>query len=184
MTAPSGRAATVAVLAEVFRERGYEGASLALIGARTGLGKGSLYHLFPGGKAEMAAAVLTEIGDWFEAAVFAPLRDGDPADGIRTMLAQVRIYFRSGRRMCLVGILALTGERDLFAGEIAGYFYAWRTALADALRRAGHGREADDLSEQCVAAIQGALVLARALDDPEVFERALAAWEQRLLPPV
>ena len=49
--------------------------STPAITAGTGLGKGSLYHLFPGGKAEMAAAVLAEIDAWFEAAVFAPLRD-------------------------------------------------------------------------------------------------------------
>ncbi|WP_164094666.1 TetR family transcriptional regulator, partial [Serratia marcescens] len=55
---PAGRAALIPILGEVFREHGYEGASLAVIGARTGLGKGSLYHAFPGGKEEMASAVL------------------------------------------------------------------------------------------------------------------------------
>ena len=44
-------------LTEVFRTHGYEGASLALISRHTGLGKGSLYHFFPGGKEEMAAEV-------------------------------------------------------------------------------------------------------------------------------
>ena len=55
-------------LGEVFREHGFEGASLSVIGKRTGLGKGSLYHFFPGGKEEMAAAVLTEIDGRFQAA--------------------------------------------------------------------------------------------------------------------
>ena len=48
-------------LGEVFRAHGYEGASLTLITEATGLGKGSLYHLFPGGKEQMAAEVLAEI---------------------------------------------------------------------------------------------------------------------------
>ena len=52
------RADVLPMLGEVFREHGFEGASLAAITARTGLGKGSLYHFFPGGKEEMAAAVL------------------------------------------------------------------------------------------------------------------------------
>ena len=56
------RADALPALGEVFREHGFEGASLALIGERTGLGKGSLYHFFPGGKEEMAAAV-TETHD-------------------------------------------------------------------------------------------------------------------------
>ena len=47
------RADTLPALAEVFREYGYEGTSLARITKATGLGKGSLYHFFPGGKAEI-----------------------------------------------------------------------------------------------------------------------------------
>ncbi len=38
------------ILAEIFREHGYAGASLSEITNRTGLGKGSLYHFFPSGK--------------------------------------------------------------------------------------------------------------------------------------
>jgi len=44
------RADIVPKLGEIFREHGFEGASLALIGQKTGLGKSSLYHFFPGGK--------------------------------------------------------------------------------------------------------------------------------------
>ncbi|MDP4021610.1 TetR/AcrR family transcriptional regulator [Methylobacterium sp. NEAU 140] len=177
------RAEAVAALAEVFRTHGYEGASLSAITAGTGLGKGSLYHLFPGGKAEMAAAVLAEIDAWFEAAVFAPLRDGpDAAAAIRRMLRETDAYFRSGGRACLVGAFALDGTRDRFAARIGGYFAAWRAALAQALARAGRDAAADR-AEHAVLAIQGALVLARALDDPAVFGRALARLEAELLPP-
>src|SRR3546814_10941401 len=62
-------------LTEVFREHGFEGASLSLIGRRTSLGKGSLYHLFPGGKEGMAAAVLSEYDAWFADNGFEPLRN-------------------------------------------------------------------------------------------------------------
>ena len=50
------RADTLPGLAEAFREHGYAGASLSVIGEATGLGRGSLYHFFPGGKREMAEA--------------------------------------------------------------------------------------------------------------------------------
>src|SRR5476649_1575217 len=63
----------VPMLAEVFRLHGFEGASLARICEGTGLGKGSIYHFFPGGKEEMADAVLAEIGAWFRDQVYAPL---------------------------------------------------------------------------------------------------------------
>ncbi|MCL8382631.1 TetR/AcrR family transcriptional regulator [Xanthobacter aminoxidans] len=177
------RADILPLLGEVFREHGYEGASLAHITARTGLGKGSLYHFFPGGKEEMAAAVLAEIDGWFEVNVYAPLRaDGDPAAAVRDMLARTDAYFRSGRRVCLVGVFALGEVRDRFGAAVASYFARWRDALAAALTRAGFpSAQADDRAEEAVLAIQGALVLARALDDPAVFGRALERLGQRLL---
>ena len=76
----AGRAELLPLLAEVFRAHGYEGATLSLIGEATGLGKGSLYHFFPGGKQQMATEVLAEIDGWFEANIFAALRSSrDPA---------------------------------------------------------------------------------------------------------
>src|SRR6516165_9436370 len=71
----NARSELIAALAEVFREHGFHGASLDLISRRTGLGKGSLYHAFPGGKEQMAAEVLANIDAWFEQNVFTPLRD-------------------------------------------------------------------------------------------------------------
>jgi AcrR family transcriptional regulator len=180
---PRERADAVAAVAEIFREFGFEGASLSAITARTGLGKGSLYHLFPGGKDEMAAAVLAEVDGWFERAIFAPLRDDpDPEAAIRRMLRETDAYFRSGHRVCLIGAFALDGTRDRFAARIGGYFTAWRRALADAVARSGRG-EAMARAEHAVLAIQGALVLARALDDPGVFARMLARIERDLLSP-
>jgi TetR/AcrR family transcriptional regulator, lmrAB and yxaGH operons repressor len=178
------REAAIPVLAEVFREHGYEGASLALLGARTGLGKGSLYHAFPGGKAEMAEAVLDAIETWFETRIYAPLRDEpDPRAAIRRMLSETDAYFRSGGRACLVGAFALTEGRDRFAERIERYFAVWRESLADALRRHGFASsEASALAEEAVCAIQGGLVLARALDEPAAFGRTLARLQARLIP--
>ncbi|MBZ9813168.1 TetR/AcrR family transcriptional regulator [Mesorhizobium sp. CA7] len=172
----------LAIVAEVFREHGYEGASLALIGEAAGLGKGSLYHFFPGGKEEMARAVIAHIDGWFGDNVFAPLRDGgDPSAGIEQMLAATDSYFRSGRRVCLIGAFALEASRDLFASQIRDYFGRWVAHLADALARVGHGKtEAVELAEETVAAIQGALTLARAADDAGVFSRTLRRLRMRL----
>ncbi|SFK87655.1 TetR/AcrR family transcriptional regulator [Methylorubrum salsuginis] len=169
------------VLAETFREHGYEGASLSLIATATGLGKGSLYHFFPGGKAEMVEAVLAEIEAWFEARVFAPLRqDDDPAAAIAQMFGTVTDYFRSGRRVCLVGALSLSDARDRFGQALRRYFALWVEALTEALTRVGHPPEgATALSEDIVGGIQGAVVLARALDRPETFERILVCLRER-----
>lgn len=176
------RADLLPPLAELFREYGFEAASLALISERTGLGKGSLYHFFPGGKEEMANAVLDEIDSWFEREIFRPLREEpDAQSAIAEMLTAVDAYFRSGRRVCLVGALALAETRSRFAERIRAYFADWDTALAGALERAGHGpAEAAALSEEILALIQGGLVLARALDQTSVFERLLAGLRARL----
>lgn len=176
------RADTIPALAEVFREHGYDGASLALIGKATGLGKGSLYHFFPGGKEEMAAAVLAEIDGWFAARIFAPLAEAtDPAAALRDMLDATEAYFRSGRRACLLGAFALSDTRDRFAAEIRRYFARWVDAAATPLRRGGMAAEdAHALAEDIVLGIQGALVLARALDDPDSFARAMERLKDRL----
>ncbi|MBX9758140.1 MAG: TetR/AcrR family transcriptional regulator [Beijerinckiaceae bacterium] len=184
MTRPlAARPQIVALLAEVFREQGFEGASLSAIGKATGLGKGSLYHFFPGGKEEMANAVLDEIGVWFEREVFAPLASGDPA-AVEAMFDAVQAYFRSGRRVCLVGAFALDDARSLFGLSIRAYFSRWIEALAMALAARGHGRrKAHARAEEIVLAIQGAIVLARSLDDPGAFERAMDRLRKRARAP-
>ncbi|MBB3947321.1 AcrR family transcriptional regulator [Rhizobium skierniewicense] len=176
------RSDTIAPLAEVFREYGYEGASLALIGKATGLGKGSLYHFFPGGKEEMVKAVLAEIEDWFDNAIYAPLRDAsDATAAIDAMLDGVTDYFRSGSRVCLVGALAVSNTRDRFSQAIRGYFVHWVDALQSALVRQGRDDlQARTLAEDAVLSIQGAIVLSRAFDDPVVFQRAIEQVRGRL----
>lgn len=176
------RSDIIPLLAEIFREHGFEGASLSVITERTGLGKGSLYHFFPGGKAEMAQTVLLEIDVWFEERIYRPLREAvDPHNAIRVMCLAVSDYFNSGRRICLVGAFALDNVRDRFASQINDYFAAWIAALSEALQKLG--READiaiSLAEEAVIAIQGALVIARALNDPSLFKRAMMRIEKQL----
>lgn len=171
------------VLAEVFRSCGFEGATLSRIGAATGLGKGSLYHFFPGGKEEMLTAVLAEIDLWFERNIFEPLRHADRSGAcVEKMFEAVTAYFQSGRRVCLVGALALGETRDRFADPLKRYFRRWVEDLAHALRRSGHSRaRAAYLAEEIVFGIQGAIVLSRALDDDAVFRRAIRLYRERAL---
>ncbi|GAN67901.1 TetR/AcrR family transcriptional regulator [Acetobacter orleanensis] len=169
------------LLAEVFREHGYEGTSLSLITQATGLGKGSLYHFFPGGKEEMMVAVLASIDLWFETEIFQPLQNAASPDvAIDAMFTAVRTYFASGQRVCLVGLLGLSDSRDRFAEAIRRYFARWVEALAIALRhREQTNQAAREHAEQIVAGIQGAIVLARALDAPDVFDRILNEMSSR-----
>lgn len=169
------------LLAEIFRELGYEGTTLSRITERTGIGKGSLYHFFPGGKEEMAAGVLAEVDRWFEDFIYEPLRRDEPAAAIEAMWRGGDDYFRSGGRICLVGAFALDGTRERFSDAINSYFRRWVEALAGALVRGGLKQDAARAeAEAAVLGIQGALVLSRALNDHDVFRRAIVGLEARL----
>ena len=170
----------IPLVAEVFRELGYEGASMSAITTRTGLSKGSLYHFFPGGKNEMAGEILTHVDGWFAEHVFEPLEGNNPRQAIARMWDSVDTYFRSGRRVCLVGIFALDETRDRFAVPIRSYFKRWIAALAGALVRCDMDEAAAGrLAEEAVVSIQGALTVARALDDGDIFKRTLARLRER-----
>lgn len=177
----SDRADTLPILGDIFREYGYAGASLSIISKATGLGKGSLYNFFPGGKAEMMTAVLAEIDTWFEANVFAPLRSTeDPPIALSAMFENLTEYFRSGERVCLLGALALTKRDDDFSKAVSRYFRAWIKALEQLFGKCGV-IDSTIVAEAIVADIQGAIVVARALQDRNLFARRLATLEQATL---
>jgi AcrR family transcriptional regulator len=168
-------------VAEVFRELGFEGASLYEITERTGLSKGSLYHFFPEGKEGMAQEILADVDQWFVREVFEPLERDESRAAITRMWQTVDSYFRSGRRICLLGAFALDETRDRFAKPIRLYFKRWIEALDGALVRAGADATiARSLAEDIVGGIQGSLMLARALKEDAVFSRTLARLQQRV----
>ena len=79
-----------------------------------------------------------------------------------------------------MGAFAIDDTRDRFATAVQSYFAAWTTALAGALKRGGaDARAAREMAEDIVGGIQGALVLARSLDDPAVFTRALRRLQRQ-----
>ncbi len=174
------REEALARLAECFRMLGYDGASLSALTDASGLGKGSLYNYFPGGKEQMAAEVLAHIDAWFEAEVYAPLRQTkNPRAAIAAMFQATEDYFHGGGRVCLVGAFALDATRDRFAAAVHDYFARWITALAKALKRGG-AAEPRQRAEGIVAGIQGALTLARALDEPALFRRQLHEMRKQI----
>ena len=179
---PPRREAILARIAEVFREHGHDGASLARLTEATGLGRGSLYHFFPGGKRQMVEEVLDHVDGWFARHVFGPLRDEpDPERALASMLDRVDDYFRSGRRVCLVGAFALNRSGDAFAGRVGGYFERWLGHLEPVLARRGRADPAGDALRVLVE-IQGALVLAAALGRIDPFAATVARLRAELAP--
>lgn len=63
--AAASRSELVEAARSCFTESGYEGTTVAAILDRAGMARGALYHYFPGGKAEIFAAVFDLINEAF-----------------------------------------------------------------------------------------------------------------------
>jgi TetR/AcrR family transcriptional regulator, lmrAB and yxaGH operons repressor len=184
MPAPKiDKAQAVAAIAELFREHGYHGTSYAQIIKASGLGKGSLYNYFPGGKEEIAKAVLKQIDCWFEENIFAPLdTNQDPEKVLEKMFATVDTYFAGGQRICLLGSFALYDAKEPFSAEIKSYFQRWITALSTYLQKQGLSeQESRNLAYSAMVTIQGGLVMAQAINDTDIFTQAISEAKNILL---
>ncbi len=171
-------------LVDVFRLYGYDGASLSCIAKATGLGKTNLYHYFPGGKEEMAEAALTHVNMWLETCILNSLNSkAKPAEKLKSMCEQVQMFFDEGRKSCLWVVLALgQSSDDLFRDRIKQALSRWIEAIALVLVESGLDAQlAKRRAEDAVLRIQGALVLARGLNDTEPFQRTMQTLTSELL---
>lgn len=163
-------------LFRLFRQYGYEGVSLSKIAATTELGKASLYHHFPGGKNEMVTAALAYYGFWMEENVFAALRlDEAPITRFEKMCDHLSELYGAGQAPCLLAALTVSTKQDIFHQQIKSHFQKLTGAIAQVLVAAGlEPPSAQKRAEDAAAAIQGALILSRGLDESAIFERAIA----------
>lgn len=162
-------------LLRVFREDGYDGASLAEIAAATGLGKSSLYHHFPGGKVEMALEVLAHLEAGLEQALFAPLRsDQSPRKKLTQMLDTVAAFYGNGRQACLLERLCASVDRKHFRRPLAKVFDKWIEAVEVLARDAGVSKsQARARAEDFVVRVEGALVVSAGTGDASIFTRTI-----------
>ena len=181
-TPPDSRAAIIARLYVLFREKGYEGVSIGDVSAATGLGRSSLYHHFPGGKEEMAQAVVTFTRDTLERVVFEPLaKSGAISARIDAMLATVSDLYTGGQAPCVLASLLASASDGPLAQGAARVLSDWVEAIAGALGDRIAPDEARRRAAAALGQIQGALVLTRALKDPSVFVAALRTAREILL---
>ena len=170
-------------LCETFRRYGYEGTSMARIAKASGLGKASLYHYFPDGKEQMAAAVLDWVRQWFEANVFAPLESvHPPRQRIMAMLERLGAYYDNGQCACLAAMFGQGAERTFFATSLHDFYSRWLVALSQALADSGLARDiAQRRAYDGLERIQGALILARGMSDPNLFAAMAQVLPDQLL---
>ncbi|MDR3439690.1 TetR/AcrR family transcriptional regulator [Telmatospirillum sp.] len=167
----------------VFRENGYDGASMADLAAKTGLAKAALYHHFPGGKEDMAAAVLDEISGWMKEHVLGPLSvPGVPREKLRRLSEALNEFYDGGQSSCLIGAFSIGEAMTLFQGRLGAAVRGLMAAIAKVLIEAEiPERVALSRAEDAVIRIQGALVVARALRDTRPFTRLLRRLPDDLL---
>ncbi len=175
----------IALLGEVFRRYGYEGATLARLSEATGLGRASLYHHFPQGKEGMAAAVMERIYGLLQEQMLAPLLgDGSPESRIKAMCASLTNFYHGGENSCFLEVLSLGEAKDILREPIKRTAKAWLDALSQVLTEVGCNEQtARQRAEDALIQIEGALVLARCLEDTTPFLRTIELLPEKLLHP-
>jgi len=166
---------------------GYNGFSYADVARRVPLSKPAVHHHFPA-KSDLGVAVVRR----YRARAF-DLLDGASrgrASG-RARLAAYIGYWRDcvtaqESPFCVCALLAaeMPSLPAPVRAEVAGHFRALQAWLADAIRagfgdgslaeKAAQHRDADALAAELMALVHGAMLSARAMDDPGVFDRIAA----------
>jgi AcrR family transcriptional regulator len=174
----------------LFMQQGYSGTGLKAIAEAGEATTGSLYHFFPGGKAELAAATLRHSGAAYEALVVAVF---DSAPDLLTavdtcfMVAAETLRQTDYVDACPIATVALevaSSDEDLrlVTDEI---FASWHRAAAARLERGGLARRhADELATVLVAGLEGGFLLSRVAKDAsrmEVIGRAMVQLVEQAL---
>ena len=179
MKAQAGRANIIRTATRLFRRRGYEGVGLNEIVEVSGSPKGSLYHYFPQGKAQIGAAAVASGGAAATAMLQRLLETKPPAAALEEYAAMLakgmeQSGFRDGCPVATI-VLETAPQTPEIAEAGKAVFDDWRAAFRQALRRVGveEGRAAS-LAVLAVSALEGALILARVDRDGRVIERTAA----------
>ncbi len=172
----------IPVLLQVFRQYGYDAASLSKISEATGMRKASLYHYFPGGKNEMVKSVLDYLEKWFNDNVVSVLEgEGDTVMRFQQMCNNLSNLYEEGQKPSLCATLLLGSARDVFHDQVKALFQNWIKAIARVLVESGIDEElAFQRAEDAVIEIQGALILSLGLEDPNLFQRIIKNLPQEL----
>ena len=165
----------------LFGARGYAGSGLKQLTDAAGAPWGSLYHFFPGGKAELGAAALAFAAEKYGQAWRRAFQQaGDPAEAVWRMFdGQARIMAGGGYRAgCPVAAttLDMASLDPALRASCAQAFAPWLAIIAEALEARGvPASRAGALAHLVLAALEGAMILARASGDPAPLLDAGAA---------
>lgn len=167
----SPRDRMVASAAVLIRERGAHSTAISDVLEHSGAPRGSAYHYFPGGRAQLLCEAVDFASDHMAAQISSATTSVEVLDavvaGFRKQLTKTE--FRAGCPVVAVAVEAGDPAKDENAAvlERAGAaFVRWTDLIAQQLVDDGTADDrAKDLAVFLTAAIEGALVIARATRD-------------------
>ena len=162
---------------DLLEAQGYHATGLNQIVAVGGAPKGSLYHYFPDGKEELAAAAIDRTGRGLAARVEGALaREADPAAAIAFLTAAIadaieQSGFRAGGPLTTVAMETATSSERINLACRAAYDRL-RAAFAAKLAADGYkAARADELATFITAAIEGGILLSRTYHSGDPLRR-------------
>src|SRR3954454_19191172 len=140
MTQTDARERMVQSAALLFRRQGIEGTSFSDVLEHSGAPRGSIYHHFPEGKAQLAEEATRYAGDFIAAGLITALAEDDPLAAIRRFTSSWLDVLRKSdfAAGCPVVAAAVEGDRMPGAREAAGAAFArWEELLGTAFEQRG-----------------------------------------------
>ena len=178
--------------ARLIHLRGYHGTSLDDVLRESGVGKGNFYYYFRS-KEDLGFAIIDRVVERFLERTLEPAfvdLTADPLDQVRAFLDRLLEVQRQRNCVggCPMGNLAseLSDVHEGFRQRLADIFERWRVMLAATLERGREsGRLRADLDAASaagfvVAALEGAILMAKVTKDISVMEKCVAELKRHL----
>jgi AcrR family transcriptional regulator len=164
------------VSSELFRRQGLHGTGIKQILTAANAPFGSLYHHFPGGKDQLAAATIARAGAFYAALVFEHLTsEPDPVESIRAAFLAAGETLRTTdyADACPIETIALevASTNETLRIATAEVFESWVQGMAMWLEAGGVEPGASrPLAFAILSALEGAFVFCRASRTTEALE--------------
>ncbi len=177
-TPPSSRDRMIQSAMLLMGEQGVEATSFSRVLEHSGAPRGSIYHHFPEGKAQLVVEATRSGGDLVTGVLRGVVGAGDPAAGLDAVAA----FWRAALTQTAFGIgcpivaAAIDGDRTPGTRAAAEeVFQRWQDLHVEVLSGAGVPEErARSLAAILVAGVEGGIVLARAEQSLAPLERVVA----------
>jgi AcrR family transcriptional regulator len=162
----------------LIREHGIEATSFSDVVVASGAPRGSIYHYFPRGKAQLIEEATKHGADFIVLSMERALTGGDTAAALEKF---AEFYYALARDFdyeagCPLMASALEGSRTPGARDAAADgFERWELVIAQALDRDGvKPDQAAAVATLAVSSMEGALAMVRAKRSTKPFETVIA----------